>query len=346
MEIRSKLFAPFSSESQLIDRILVAISGVLAVAVVGSAAYLGYSVLQQRAMERAADPAMRVVDGVSELVAESPNDPQLRVRLGEALASAGRFREAVRELNAALEISPDHTGAHLVLGIVAMMQQDYDTANSYFLRVLEVTEGGQFEGLKEHRELAFFYLGESALDTGHYEEAVGYFKAAIRMNRANADFYFGLGMALKGIEELAGALENYEIALVFDPKFAQAHYEMGQVYLMMDDRINAAVHFAEAAKLDPDNDLPPEALASLGTAAEWEARAREALQAGDTDAALEAVLILRVLEPEDVDKVVLHAEIVEAMDKPDIALELYQEALEMAPENEGIKAAMERLKQE
>ncbi len=343
METHPKLSAPISPRSGAIDVILAVVTAVLAIAVVGSVAYLGYSVLQQRAMERAADPAWRVIEGASALVEESPEDPQMRVRLGEALASAGRYREAVRELNAALEIDPTHTGAHLVLGIIAVMQDDYHTADSYFIRILEDTEGGQFESLGEHRELAFFYLGESALSTDRYEEAVGYYKAAIRINRGNADYYFGLGLALKGIEELPGALENYEIALVFDPTFAQAHYEMGQVYLMMDDRVNAAVHFAEAARLAPENDMPTEALASLGTVEEWEARAYEALERGDTDAALEAALVLRVLEPEDAEKAVLHAEVVEAMGKPDVALEVYREALEMAPENGAIKDAISRL---
>ncbi len=345
MDIRPKLFAPFSTRSGATDIILAVVSAVLAIAVLGSVAYLGYSVLQQRAIERAADPAWRVIEGASALVEESPEDPQMRVRLGEALAAAGRYREAVRELNAALEIDPTHTGAHLVLGIIAVMQDDYHTADSYFLRVVDDTEGGQFEALGEHRQAAFFYLGESALSTGRYEEAVGYYKAAIRLNRANADYYFGLGLALKGIEELDGALENYEIALVFDPEFAQAHYEMGQVYLMMDDRINAAVHFAGAARLAPDNDMPVEALTTLGTAEEWEARAHEALETGDTDTALEAALVLRVLEPEDADKAMLHAEVVEAMGKPDVALEIFREALELAPENGAIKDAISRLEQ-
>ena len=345
MELRSEHPAPARSRGEMIDKALVWFSVALAAAVLFSGAYLGYTVWKQRAIERAADPAARAIETFYAEVEEAPADPKTRIRLAEALASVGRYDEAVRELNVALEIDPEHTGAHLVLGIVAMLQKDYETADSYYARVLELTAGMQFEQVSTTRELAFYYLGESALDRGHYEEAVGYFKAAIRMNRSAANYYFGLGMALKGIDEVAGAIDNFEIALVFDPKYAQAHYELGQAYLLHEDRVSAAVHFAEATRLAPDNELPLEALASLGATEQWDARAREALANEEYETALESVIVARVLVPEDLDLAVLHAEILEAKDDPVQALEVYREALAADPDNGSIEAAIARLEQ-
>lgn len=326
-----------------LDRALAVIAAVLMLAVVGTGTYLVYSVFETRALEQGATPRARLIAELHQQMQESPNDASLRVRLGEAYAADGRLREAVRELNTAIELNPEHTGAYLVLGLVAMIERDYDSANGYFMKVIELTEGQEFENLKLNRQMAFYYLGESALDTSRYEEAIGYFKAVIRMNRGSADAYFGLGLALMGIEDYVAARDNFEIALAFDPKFAQAHYEMAQTYLAEDDRINAAVHFAQAALLAPDNELPAEALASLGTVEEWEARAREALAAQDMDAALEAALITRGLDPQDPSHMLLHGQVLEAMGENEVALEVYTEALEIAPGDPEIAEAVARL---
>lgn len=346
MQAGSEAPAAAAPRRQPLDQALAAISAVLLIAVLAAAAFLAYSFMESRAIEQGATPRARLISELHAQIEEAPNDPALRVRLGEAYAAAGQHKDAVRELNVALEINPEHTGAYLVLGLIALMEKDYQAADSYFLKIIELTEGYEFKNLQLNRELAFYYLGESALDTARYEDAIGYFKAAIRMNKGSADAYFGLGLAFKGIEEYMAALDNFEIALAFDPKFAQAHYEIGQIYLAEDDRINAAVHFARAAMLAPDNDLPAEALASLGTVEEWEAKAREALAAEEMDAALEAALVTRALVQEDVRYVVLHGEVLEAMGDVDNALDVYAEALALAPEDPAVKAALARLEKE
>lgn len=330
----------------MLDRILAVIGATLLIAVLVAGAFLAYSYMQARSLEDAATPTTRLIAELRAAVEASPNDPDLRARLGEVFIAAGRHNDATKELSTALEINPDHTGAHLMLGVMAMLDKDYTSSESYFLKIIELTEGSQFQNVKLHRELAYFYLGEAALETERYDQAIGYYKATIRMNRGSADAYFGLGLALKGLEDYEVALENLEIALAFDPNFAEAHYEMGQIYLVQDDRINAAVHFVEASKLAPDNELPLEALASLGTPGEWETRAREALAAGDTDAALESALVARTLASEDPAYVVLHAEVLEAMGKRDVAVDVYNEALTLSPDDPAIKAAITRLEQE
>ncbi len=329
-----------------VDTALVAAAGILGLIVLASAVFLGYSMLQARSLERAATPTARAVEELATIVESNPNDAQVRVRFGEALIADGKYREAIRELETALSIDPDHTGAYLVLGVAGMLQDQYDAAEGNLLKVIEITEGTQFEQTKVHRELAFFYLGEIALDTQRYDDAVGFFKAAIRVNRANADAYFGLGMAFKGLEEWAAAMDNLEIALAFDPKFAQAHYEMGEIYRAQDDTINAAVHYAKAAEYDPDNDLPRQALAMIGSPEEWIARSQEALAAGDTETALDSVLVARAQRVDDPELALLHGEILETMGEETVALDVYRQALESTPDHEELTAAVSRLESE
>lgn len=329
-----------------LDRILAAAGIFLLIAVLVAGAYLAYSIAESRAQEQGSTPRARLIAELHEKIEAAPNDATLRVQIAELYAADGNPAAAIRELKVALELDPEHSGAYLLLGVVALMDRDFGQADAYFQKVIELTEGQEFQNLMVNRELAYYYLGESALDQGNFDDAIGYFKATLRMNKSNADAYFGLGMAFAGIEDYPAGLEQMEIALTFDPKFAQAHFEMGQMYLALDDRINAAIHFAEAAMLAPDNELPAQALASLGTPEDWEAKARAALKEGNNDAALEAALITRALDQSSVDYAILHAEVLEAMGKRTDALDVYAEALTLAPDDARIKDAIERLEQQ
>jgi len=315
------------------DVALIIAAATLALAVIASGAYLGYAIWNARVLEQAATPTARAIEAMYTDMRANPSDVVLRVRLGEALAAAGRYDEAVRELQSALEIDPEHTGAHLMMGVVSMTQRDYSAAEPYFLKVIELTTGIEFQDASDRRELAFFYLGEIALNQKRFDEAAGFFKEALRIRRDSSVTYLNLGLALKGLDETAGAIENFENALVFDPTFAQAHYELGQVYLAKGDRVNAATHLVLAARNAPEQEEPAQALVSLGSADQWAATAATALAERDFERALEAALIARVLDEANVEYVRIHARVLEARGSLTDAREVWGEILVMAPQD-------------
>lgn len=316
---------------------------ILALLVVASVTYLGYSILGARSIEQASTPTSRAIDAMYADMQANPGDVVLRVRLAEALAAAGRYSEATRELEAAIQIDPEHTGAHLMMGIVAMTQRQFSAAEPYFNEVIRLTTNIQFQDASERRELAFFYLGEIALSQSRYDDAAGYFIEALRIRRDSSVTYLNLGLALKGMDEIPGAIENLENALVFDPTYAQAHYALGQIYLAKDDKVNAATHLALAARYAPDQEEVAQALVSLGSADQWSATALSALAEDDLDRALEAALIARTLDEEMLDYVKVHGQVLEASGSLDDAREVYEEALEMKADDAEVLAALERL---
>jgi tetratricopeptide (TPR) repeat protein len=318
----------------------------LAVAVVGILVVGGlfaYQIYVDRQRAEAANPAMRVVSSIREQVRQSPNDAILRVRLGEALGAAGRFDDAIEQFNAALQIDPEHIGAYLDLGIVAMLTGNYPDAVSYFERVAELTDSTQFRNVDERRERAFYNLGLIAIEEERYEDAVGYLKEALRIRKSVSDSYYQLARAYQGLENPMGAIDNLEIALAFDPKYAEAHYLMGQLYMELDDPINASVHFYRAAQIKPDAEPPQEALAALGPAEEWADRAREALEAKRLDEATEEILVARNLDPENAAYAELHGDILLASGDSAAARAVYEAALELDPESTEIRSKLDRL---
>lgn len=329
-----------------VDRALQVVAGVLAAALIALAGYAGYTVWRVSQEAKYATPALRLIESLKGDVRNDPNDPALRVRLGEALGAAGLYREAIEQLEIAIELSPTHSGAYLDLGVISMELEEYDAAESYFNKVLALTESTDFTNISDQRELALFYLGEIALIQERYEDAIGYFKGALRIRRDASDTYFDLGLAFKGLQEYDAAIEQFETALLFDPNYAEAHYELGQIYLEQGDYVNAALRLMDAKRLAPDVEVIDEALMSVGQASDWEERARDALEDGSLDDALEAVLIARALVPEDPDLALLHGQVLEAQGKDSDALSVYKEGLELSEDSTPLVEAVERLSED
>lgn len=326
-----------------IDSVISWAFWLLLVAVVLFSLFFGYSVYAQVQSERAADPSLRAIDALKAQVRQDPNNPELRVTLGEAFAASGRRREAIEQLLAAIEIEPEYVSAYLDLALIAMLDKDYASAEGYFQKVLEVTETGEYSEVDQRREQAYYYLGELALVEERFEDAVGYFKTAARIKRDASDTYVRLAQAYLGMEEPNLAFSELEKALAFDPNFAEANFEIARIYLDRDDLVNAAWHFRMAVDNAPEEDRAAQGLTSIGTTEEWLKKASEARDAKDSDGAFDAVRIARSLDPESVDAALLHAQILEDRKKPEDALEVYREVLTLDSGNKAAKDAVARL---
>lgn len=314
------------------------------VALVGAfAAYFAWTVWADRQAELASTPAGRTVLELKAKVKQDPNNVSLRVRLGEALAAAGLYDQAVDQFNQALKADEENLGAFLDLGIVAMQREEYSTAEGYFQRVVDLTEGAEFQGIDSRREQALFYLGETALIDKRYEEAVSFFKAALRIRKDASDTYLELAMAYKGFDQNELAKEQLQIALDFDPSYAQAHYELGTLLLEEGDEVGAALHLGKAAQLAPNSEEAAQAVEQLGPADRRLEAARKLLASGDLEDALVEARVAYGLDPQSFDAAVLTAEVLEKLGEAKQALSIYREAATLASGEQTVGAQIARL---
>ena len=329
-------------ESSRIDLVSKVVIVTLIVAVVGTAGYFGWTVYSDRVLAERSSPAGRIIAVLRDQIKAEPNDAALRVRLGEALSAIGRDEEAIEQFNAALTIDPEHTGALIDLGHLAVRNKRMTEADGYFRQVIELTEGSEFEAASDRREIALYQLGVISVSQRRYEDAIGYLKAALRIRKDASDSYYFLALAMDGIEDTEGAIRQLEIAVAFDPNFGQAQYYLGQLHSRAGDEVKAAEHFAAAVKADPDALEPKEALEQFGSVSELLAQARQ-LQAGQPAQALERAMIANYVAPKDPAAALLKAELLEETDEPKAALDAYRAALKLSPESQPIQAAIERL---
>jgi tetratricopeptide (TPR) repeat protein len=227
-----------------------------------------------------------------------------------------------------------------------MLDGQDDKAELYFKKVLELTSKAQYSQVDERRENALYNLGVITLAQQKYEEAAGYFKEALRIRKDASDTYLNLARALKGLGDYDSAVKNLEFAIAFDPSFAEAHYTLGQVYEAKGDKVNASYYYYQAARLSPESEVPQEALASFGTSAEWVARAKTQLESGSPDDALDSALIASNLDPENVDAIKMHAEVLLARKNYKDALEVYRKALKIDAKNAAVLAAVAQIESE
>ena len=101
-------------------------------------------------------------------------------------------------------------------------------------------------------------------------------KGALRIRRDASDTYYHLARAYQGLEEYDAAIEQLEIAIAFDPNYAQAHFLMGRSTRIMEDEVNASYHFGSRLTRARCRSAGRGA-AAFGTSAERMARGEAAL---------------------------------------------------------------------
>ena len=76
------------------------------------------------------------------------------------------------------------------------------------------------------------HTGYVLVFVGRYEEAVQYFKKAIRQDpKSPTFFYLGLGHAYRGLEQYENAIAAYHTALEGDPDYFMAHVFLSATYI-------------------------------------------------------------------------------------------------------------------
>jgi tetratricopeptide (TPR) repeat protein len=266
----------------------------------------------------------------------------LRVQLAAALGAAGLNNQAKAQLAVVIKADPKNIPAFQTLSQIELIEKDYTNAKGHLQRILDLTDTGDYQNVNQRRELAFFHLGEIALVQKRYEDAVGYFKAALRIRKDASDTYLRLAQAYAGLDVPDMALEQLDIALTFDPRMAEAHYERGKLLFKKGDKVNAAWEYRAALDGAPESREAQAAMDSLGTYREWFDKAEAAFKSSQMQPALDAVRIARAIDPTSFDAAMLHGQILERVGDFSAAADAYTIAVKVRPDDGSATSALSR----
>ena len=99
----------------------------------------------------------------------NPRSRDVRLQLARALVAEKRYPEARRHFDRLLRDNPDSPELIYPVAVLALQQEDVDTAEPLLRRLLE-------RGDLSERNVAAFYLGQIAEDRKQYDAAIGYFR--------------------------------------------------------------------------------------------------------------------------------------------------------------------------
>lgn len=313
----------------------------LAVLLVG--AYLGYQVWANNANMRNSSPASREIEAFREALKKKPNDIEIRMRLAQALAVAGRDSEAIEQYQVVLKSSKEYVPALSGIGFEYMKQKDWKNGEEYFQQVLKLTEGKKAaSGTSSPAEVANYYIGIARMEQGDYTAAAGYLKVALGMRQGASDTAYALAVCYKHLGIMDGYKQTLEYTLQFDPKMPEANYDYAMLLLSEGDRAGAAEHFRTSTDAAPYKNEPKQELGKLGTSAERLADANK-LASTDASAALAQARIAVALDPQSVSALLLTAQLYEKNRQAAKATEVYQKVLLIDPGNASATSGLKRV---
>ncbi len=323
-------------------RPLDAVIAAIAVVVLVLGAYLGYSVWAQGRQIVDSTPAARAVAAVEARVRKNPNDIDARMQLAQALAVAGRDKDAVVQYEAALKISKDFAPAISGIGFLALQRKQFAEGETYFRRVIAILEPKHKSGPDAQLEIAYFYLGTALMEQKEYEEAANYYKKAILLRRDASDTHYALAFTYSKLGSDSKYREELENTLLFDPKMPEANYDYALLLLKDGDKAGAAEHLRTSIAAAPNVDLPQDALDELGPFSDRLAAAKTKA-AKDPKAALIEARIAVALEPQNVEALILLGDLAVKTGAKKHAAEMYQRVLVIEPNNASAKAGLEKV---
>ena len=163
--------------------------------------------------------------------------------LGRLLADQGRYDEAIRQLQKALEIDPDLAVAHGNLGYALADRGQVDEAIAEFQTAMKIDP----DDATTH-----YNLGLVLADRGQLDEAIAHFRKALEINPDYVKVHGNLGLALAHRGQVDEAIAEYRKALELDPDGVRVHNDLGLVLAQRGQVDEAIIQFRKALELKPD----------------------------------------------------------------------------------------------
>ncbi|MBC8324371.1 MAG: tetratricopeptide repeat protein [Verrucomicrobia subdivision 3 bacterium] len=174
-----------------------------------------------------------------------PDSPTLTpLQLGQRCREHGELAQAEAHLRSALEAEPALLPAHLELGLVQQMHEDWPAARECF----EAAHALDASNPQILNAIGYCWQRE-----GQFRKAITPWRQAVKLDANYAQVWQNLALAHEHLNELAEAIECHQQAVALQPEDANAHRLLGMAQLDFGLHDAARKCNARALELAPED---------------------------------------------------------------------------------------------
>lgn len=255
-------------------------------------------------------------------VESDPSKVEARLLLADISLDRKDFPAAIKELRASADLKPDDDSIRLKLARVLSWNREFPESVRLYREWLSKHPGDQEVELQVARILSW---------GGNYDASIAEYHKLLAKNPKNKDTLLGLASVLSWSGRNDEALRQYDAVLQQDPKNFDALLGKGRLFSYQS-------HWRESREaLDTALSIRPEDPAALAT------KARTLLWSGSPARARQILSAVRAENPADVSVLISLASAENALQRPDRALRLLDEAAQAQPNNRDVQTLREQI---
>jgi tetratricopeptide (TPR) repeat protein len=158
-----------------------------------------------------------------ELAATAPHSHQAEQLDAESFESQENWDKAIAEYKKILEQEPGLPGIHYRLGRILLSKSPVDAESAK----AELEEELKIDPANASAE---FLLGEMARQAGRWDEAIGHFSRASKLDEGFQEAYLALGMSLNSAGKFSDAIAPLRSYVKMQPGDPAGHYQLATAY--------------------------------------------------------------------------------------------------------------------
>ena len=158
-----------------------------------------------------------------ELAATAPSSSQAQQLEAEAFESQGEWGKAITQYRMILDQNPQRHGIHFRLGRLFLTKTPADLENAK-------KELGEELKIDPTSAASEFLLGEIARQSGQWDDAIGHFDKAAKLDEGFSEAYLALGMSMNSAGKFTDAVAPLESYVKMQPDDPAGHYQLATAY--------------------------------------------------------------------------------------------------------------------
>ncbi|MDD3953249.1 MAG: tetratricopeptide repeat protein [Lentisphaeria bacterium] len=162
---------------------------------------------------------------------------------GAVYNDRGNYRQAIEDLNKAIEIKPDYADAYSNRGAAYKGLGNYRQAIEDYNRAI---------GIKPNEAMAFSNRGNAYKGLGNVRQAIEDYNRAIEIKPDEAMAYGNRGVAYKGLGNYRQAIEDLNKAIEINANYVDAYMNRGAAYGALGNYRQAVEDLNKAIEIKPD----------------------------------------------------------------------------------------------